>query len=168
MPFQFTSDRYLQYTAHVHADETCTKETSMHPLCKVFKVGWWMGAYGHPTPKRSKGLSNNPWILKFDKGRLDRAKFRNTPAEHKTTKTYVDKSGRKRYAGLPGLKKSQTLAPELHISISGSVSYGLHSYTAPIYKHAYRPQMLLSFRASLLSRLYIFKPLRPCKLALKP
>ena len=88
---------------------------------KVYKVGWWMGAYGHPTPKRSKGFSNNPWVLKFDKGRLDRARFKDVPQEHKTTRTYVDKSGRTRYVGLPGLKKSQMLAFTMYIHRCGII-----------------------------------------------
>ena len=65
--------------------------------------------YDHPTPKRSKGFSNNAYVLKYDLGRLKRSKFRQIPKEHQTTKRYVDKSGKVRYTGLPGLKQSQNL-----------------------------------------------------------
>ena len=76
-------------------------------------MAWWMCHYDHPSPKRSKGYSNNRYVLKYDKGRLSRAKMSSVKPEHQTTKRYKDARGKSRFTGLPGLKKSQTLCSDL-------------------------------------------------------
>ena len=89
--------------------DMCFVSLYLYEMLQVYKVAWWMGHYNHPTPKRSKGYSNNRFVLHYDKGRLSRAKMSSVKPEHQTTKRYKDARGKSRFTGLPGLKKSQTL-----------------------------------------------------------
>ena len=73
-------------------------------------MSWWMGHYGHSCPKRHKAFCNNKWAGRFNLGKLNVKKFREThPDAERPTTQYVDGSGRVRFKGLPSLKKTQTL-----------------------------------------------------------
>lgn len=71
-----------------------------------------MAHYGHPCPKRHKAFCNNVWAQRYNLGRLDVRKFvAKQKQEDKPTRKYVDKAGRKRFAGVgAALKKTQTFS----------------------------------------------------------
>ena len=100
-----------------------------HPVCtgrmpynyrkaapsQVVTVGWWMMHYGAPSPKRSKGWSNNPAVLELDRGRLARSAMeasQTTLARH-----YRDKNGCWRWVGLTKSMKQSASYPELIIML---------------------------------------------------
>ena len=85
------------------------------PQCaqsEVVMVGWWMKHYDAPTPKRSKGWSNNKAILELDKGRLARSAMQ-VGSEATLARHYIDKNGRARWVGLTENMKRSASYPEL-------------------------------------------------------
>ena len=78
---------------------------------EVYKVAWWMGHYGHSSPKRHKAFTNNRWCAKFNLGKLNYKKFKASqdPNEEKPTRRYVDSKGKARYVGTKKLKSTQLL-----------------------------------------------------------
>lgn len=75
---------------------------------KVYKVRWWMGHYGHVSPKRHKAFTNNKWAAKFNLGKMKLKRFRaSQDPQDKPTVRYVDKRGRSRFHGNASLKLSQ-------------------------------------------------------------
>ena len=64
--------------------------------------------YGSVTPKRSKGFSNNRFVLNYNLGRLKKSSAK-VPEDRKTIKKYVDKSGKQRFVGTKALKQTQNL-----------------------------------------------------------
>ncbi|CAK9063094.1 unnamed protein product [Durusdinium trenchii] len=74
----------------------------------VYKVRWWMGHYGHVSPKRHKAFTNNKWAAKFNLGKMKLKRFRaSQDPQDKPTVRYVDKRGRSRFHGNASLKLSQ-------------------------------------------------------------
>ena len=67
--------------------------------------------YGAPSPKRSKGWSNNGAILALDKGRLARATMQANSA-NKLARHYKDKQGRSRWVGVTEKMKRSASDPE--------------------------------------------------------
>lgn len=75
-------------------------------LPQVFYQTFWMKAYGSATPKRTIVYSNTSHVKMLDCGQLTRAQLASTV---RTTKQYVSKAGRKRFAGNANLKGTQFL-----------------------------------------------------------
>lgn len=73
---------------------------------KVWKVCWWMGAYGSPTPKRQYAYSCSKAILRLDVGW--KRKFA-APASVKTVKQYKNKKGQSRYVGTQHVRGTEFL-----------------------------------------------------------
>ena len=85
---------------------------------KVFKVAWWMGHYGHASPKRHKAFTNNKWPAKFNLGKMHLKRFRaSRNPDDKPTVRYLDKKGRPRFHGNAKLKQSQSLG--LRVGVGG-------------------------------------------------
>lgn len=83
-------------------------------FAQVFRVCWWMGHFGHPSPKRHKAFTNNKWCEKYNLGRLKVHEFvADQKPEDKTAIKYKDKAGKLRYKGSGALKKSQSLSFQL-------------------------------------------------------
>ena len=78
---------------------------------KVYQAAWWMASYGGLTPKRHIAYSNSPAVQVLDLGTLLKA-VRDRLSKHtcQSSKTYVSKNGRKRFAGTKFLKRTQMLA----------------------------------------------------------
>ena len=78
---------------------------------QVYRVNWWMGHYGHMSPKRHKAFTNNKSAGRYNMGKLNLKKFRQSqdPSVEKPTVQYMDSHGRKRYAGTKTLKLTQWL-----------------------------------------------------------
>ena len=71
-------------------------------------MGWWMMAYGAPSPKRSKGFSNHIAMLLLDKGKLPRAVMQASAT--RLAKTFVNAAGKKQWTGVrKALKESQPM-----------------------------------------------------------
>ena len=77
---------------------------------KVFKSAWWMAHYGSKTAKRHVSWRNSRFIWKFNAGKLNFKKWRQTadPA-FSTLHRYRDASGRKRWTGSKKLKQTELL-----------------------------------------------------------
>lgn len=73
---------------------------------QVFYQTFWMKSFGSPTPKRTVVYSNSPQIKMLDAGVLRKGELR---SNIRTTKQYVGKDGRKRFAGNENLKGTQSL-----------------------------------------------------------
>ena len=84
---------------------TCASKAT---CSQVYRTYWWMGAYGSPTPKRSKAFSNNPVCAKYNTGCLIRAKDLGAKALKTATVGY-SKFGKKTCTGTKALKSSQLL-----------------------------------------------------------
>ena len=74
-----------------------------------------MAHYGARSPKRHQGLSNNKWVEVFNRGKLQ-AKDRKPDPTFKTSHTYTDKNGRRRWQGTKQLKESQ-LGSQLFLQV---------------------------------------------------
>lgn len=74
---------------------------------EVYKVAFYMGAFGSKTSKRTMVLTNNPAVcrLRLVRYRAKESSASNTPLCRK----YVDKSGKAAFQGTKELKQSQTL-----------------------------------------------------------
>ena len=68
--------------------------------------------YGAPSPKRSKGWSNNAAVLELNKGRLARATMQANSA-NRLARHYKDKQGRSRWVGVTDKMKKSAPDPEL-------------------------------------------------------
>lgn len=78
---------------------------------KVYQAAWWMASYGGLTPKRHIAWSNSPTVQVLDLGTLLK-EVRERLSKHRcqSSRTYVSKSGRKRFVGTKFLKGTQMLA----------------------------------------------------------
>lgn len=72
---------------------------------QIFKQPFWMGCWGHWSPKRTILWSNNPLVRLFTTHGL--AMVKNTGPS--TTKRYVSKSGKSGYTGSQHLKSTEYL-----------------------------------------------------------
>ena len=75
---------------------------------QVFEGSWYMLHYGSGSPKRHVMFSNSPhvarlWVSKLTGWTKDQNRDR------KPCRTYVDKSGKKRFVGTKFLKGTETL-----------------------------------------------------------
>lgn len=75
-------------------------------VAEVFYQEFWMKKFGHPTPKRTKVFSNSPQIHILDTGKMNRTAL---SADVQTTRRYVSKDGKERFAGTKELKSTQFL-----------------------------------------------------------
>lgn len=66
-----------------------------------------MGMYGAPSAKRHKAFSNNPWVHKYNLGKL-KNKFKKDKT-FKPVVQYTDHSGKRRWKGTAQLKQTQIL-----------------------------------------------------------
>ena len=73
---------------------------------QVFFQTFWMRSFGSPTPKRTVVYSNSPKIKMLDAGPMRKGELR---SNIRTTKQYLGKDGRKRFAGNENLKGTQSL-----------------------------------------------------------
>jgi hypothetical protein len=89
----------------------CISLATDRKASEVYKVAWWMGHYGHSSPKRHKAFTNNRWCAKFNLGKLNCKKFKASqdPNQEKPTRRYVDSKGKARYVGTKKLKSTQRL-----------------------------------------------------------
>ncbi|CAE7246780.1 unnamed protein product, partial [Symbiodinium sp. CCMP2456] len=62
----------------------------------VFRVAWWMKMYGAPTAKRHQAFTNNPYAEEYNLGKLKPSRYKSNV---KTVRRWVDKAGKKRWAG---------------------------------------------------------------------
>ena len=89
----------------------------------VWKVCWWMGAYGSPTPKRQYAYSCSKAILRLDVGW--KRKFAAT-ASGKTVRKYKNKKGESRYVGTRHLRETEFLV--FSFSRYGSIDRGMKHF----------------------------------------
>ena len=77
---------------------------------KVARVGWWMGHFNAPTPKRHYGFSNSQAITALDRGVL-KGWAKEKPADSRTPTAvrYVDSARCARYHGTERLTETQRL-----------------------------------------------------------
>ena len=102
-------DNKLAETTAVRVYGSCVAQITSQTT-KVFKVAWWMGHYGHASPKRHKAFTNNKWPAKFNLGKMHLKRFRASQnPDDKPTVRYFDKKGRPRFCGNAKLKQSQSL-----------------------------------------------------------
>ena len=92
---------------------------------KFWRASWWMFNSGGMSPKRHIAWSNSPRIGLLDTGSLvGWKKGRNAGAE--TTKSYVDKAGKRCYAGTKHLEETQIpgidLCSQLAIAPIGKIA----------------------------------------------
>ena len=73
-----------------------------------------MGLYHSATPKRHVGLSNSSCIERLNLGKMSKKATQKLKEQTFTTRTYVDRRGRKCFAGTRHLKNTQ-LQPHLLI-----------------------------------------------------
>ena len=74
--------------------------------CQVFRVGFWMAAYQHSSPKRTHLWSTSWNVWMFNRGKLQRKRAPRST----TTRRYTSRTGVARFtANGCQLKKSQTL-----------------------------------------------------------
>ena len=66
-----------------------------------------MGHYASRTPKRHQAFSNNRYSEKYNKGVLSRAQRPTVPSDKKSSITYTDKEGTRRWVGTKNLKATQ-------------------------------------------------------------
>ena len=71
---------------------------------QVYLQTFWMKAFGAKTPKRTVVYSNTPQIKMLDSGKMTRSSL---SSDIKTTRAYVSKDGKKRFAGNENLKGTQ-------------------------------------------------------------
>ena len=74
---------------------------------QVWKVRWWMGKFGGPTPKPHVGYSNCYSVGKVSRGRMTKQEMAKLKEKTSTTRQYRDRAGRKRWVGTKHLKQSQ-------------------------------------------------------------
>lgn len=83
-----------------------SKSQCSSPLAKVYQQSFWMKAFGHPTPKRSFVVATTDKISRLNTGHMRRNELQ---AEIQTTKKYINKAGKVRFAGTKALKGTQLL-----------------------------------------------------------
>ena len=77
--------------------------TFLHDFGSYFVQQVWLGMYGAETVKSVRLWSSESWVHKLYKP-LNKAIFKKAP---RTSKSYVDKNGRKCYQGTRALKATQ-------------------------------------------------------------
>ena len=73
---------------------------------QVYRTAWWMAHYNARSAKRHQGLSNNRWVEKYNRGKLLKHQRRPDPS-FRSSKTYKDSQGRRRWQGTKQLKETQ-------------------------------------------------------------
>ena len=94
-----------------------------------------MKAWGHATPKPTFVFSNTPAIGMLNPGKMSRASL---ATDVKTTRRYVSKAGKQRFAGTAQLKGTQLLSsaiglvlcwitqpPNMYIKL---LAFGIHKF----------------------------------------
>ena len=74
-----------------------------------------MAHYGSRSAKRHQGFSNSKWVELYNLGKLRKAQRTPDPT-FKPTRSYLDRNGKKRWAGTRQLKQTQPGSLLLEIS----------------------------------------------------
>ena len=74
---------------------------------EVFRISWWAGHYGAPSPKPHIGFCNNVYFQLLDRGTYKRVLL--PKPKVKTVKRTISKSGKVSYCGTKQLKSTQLL-----------------------------------------------------------
>lgn len=87
----------------------CVCSVAVSPF-QVYQAAWWMGHYGHMSPKRHICWSNSPRAQCLDMGRMARDFQKLISSEGcKPARTYINSAGKKAFHGTKWLKGTQTL-----------------------------------------------------------
>ena len=77
------------------------------PWSKVWKQNFWMLHFASPTPKRTSLYSNSSYVDLFDLGSITREQIK--ACKVRSTDSYIDAKGKKRFKGNKHLKNTQYL-----------------------------------------------------------
>ena len=86
-------------------------ESCLLVLFQAHRTTFWMGNFGHDTPKQHWVWSNDVGLLEAINGRAGyMSRHDQSTKEVKLVRKYIDKNGQKRHVGIrPELRKSQIL-----------------------------------------------------------
>ena len=95
-------------------------------VAKVYRCNFWMAFFNSKTPKRTSLWSNSKQIRKFWLGKLTkeiRQSLKKNNPDFKTTVTYVDSQGKKRFHGTKSLRSTQNLGLKNHVYVDGPFAF---------------------------------------------
>ena len=94
----------LSLLLHVNQKPTKLRQPARLPH-QVWKVGWWMAAFGGPSPKRHWAYANSSSILKLNRP------WQRVRSSIATVIRYENKVGKQCYKGTRALRATEILAP---------------------------------------------------------